>query len=99
MGSVQDDDKPVAQAHVVLVPWPRNDPNVFFSLVAVAGDGAGRFNFSGLAPGGYKLFAVPAESKGRLQRPNVLDRLLSAAEEISLGANQVRNVNLKLTRP
>jgi hypothetical protein len=98
-GVVKNDDKTIEQPHVVLVPSPCKDPEVYLVMLTVAGDESGRFNFAGLAPGGDKVFAVPAESKRRLERRDVLDRLLSGAEEVSMGPNQVRNIDLKLSKP
>ncbi|MCL5745410.1 MAG: carboxypeptidase-like regulatory domain-containing protein, partial [Acidobacteria bacterium] len=99
MGSVMDRDKPVRQPHVVLVRWPPSGLDLFSSVLTTAGSEKGQFQFPGLAPGEYRILAVSAEAKGRLERPSVLERLLASAEKLSLNERAVQNLTLKLTEP
>lgn len=99
VGTVTDNDKPVRRSYAVLVRWPPKTRDMFFSVSGTLGDESGRFQFTGLAPGDYRLFAVSADDKAVLERPNVLGRLLEHAEKLSLGERQYQRVTLRLTTP
>jgi hypothetical protein len=98
-GTVADDDKLAHRAYVVLVRWPPNSRDLFFSVSQTESDEKGRFQFAGLAPGEYRVLAVAAEDRAKLNRPNALANLLDSAEKLSLGERQYQDVKLKLTRP
>ena len=55
--------------------------------------------FQGLAPGEYRLLAVPAEAKEALEHPNILEGLLRSSEKLSLAGRQAPSVQLKITAP
>ena len=61
------------------------------------GDEDGKFQFAGLAPGLYRVVAIPSASKDRLDRPNILERLLAGAKEVTLGPGNFQTVTLELT--
>jgi hypothetical protein len=71
---------------------------VFLEPTATAtGDEKGRFQFGGLAPGEYRLIALPPQ---RLQDPDVYDKIwraLAAAPKIEVGANAVHTVTIEVT--
>ena len=99
MGAVTDRDKPVSQAHVVLVRWPPNALDPFLSVSTMAGNENGKFTYSGLVPGDYRILAVSPDAKGKLDEPNVLERLLAGAEKITLTELAVRQLNLTPANP
>jgi len=99
MGTVTDRDKPVSQAHVVLVRWPPNSMDLFLSASTATGDDNGKFTFSGLAPGDYRLLAVSSEAKRKLEGPKVLEGLLAGGEKLNLIERAVRQLNLALVNP
>jgi hypothetical protein len=99
MGAVTDRDKPVSRPSVVLARWPLNTIDWFYSVIMATGDENGKFSFTGLAPGDYRVFAVASEVKGKLDEPGVMEQLLSRAEKMSLNERTVQNVALKLAVP
>jgi hypothetical protein len=99
VGAVTDDDKPIRRPYAVLVRWPPNSRDMFSSVSGVLGDESGRFQFAGLAPGDYRLLAVSADDRAKLERPNALARVLEGAERLSLGERQYQSVTLRLTKP
>jgi hypothetical protein len=98
-GTVVDDDKPVRRSHVVLIRWPPNSRDLFSSVSGIESDENGRFQFAGVAPGEYRILAVAAEDRAKLNRPNALASLLDGAEKLSLGERQYQDMKLTLTRP
>lgn len=95
-GTATQSDNPVAQPYVVLVRWPANTLDPYFSEISTTGDDNGRFQFSGLAPGEYRLFAVLGSAKYRLEEPHVLDRLLGDAAKVTLSERNAQNVTCEL---
>ena len=85
-GSVVDHDRPVDRPFVVLARWPL----ALRSTPGAMGDEDGKFQFAGLAPGLYRIVAIPSVSKDRLERPNVLEQLLANAKEVTLGPGTSR---------
>lgn len=98
MGTVTVSDRPVNQPHVVLVKWPlnANDPYLF-GMRTANGDKDGKFQFVGLPPGEYRIFAVDAADRARLDEPGVLDRTLGGAQKVTLSERGFQNVKLELT--
>jgi hypothetical protein len=92
-GSVVDNDRPVDRPFVVLAHWPISGPRTPGAM----GDEDGKFQFAGLAPGLYRVVAIPSASKDRLDRPNILERLLAGAKEVTLGPGNFQTVTLELT--
>jgi hypothetical protein len=98
-GTVADGDNPVGKAHVVLIRWPASTEDVFRSVKTVDGGDDGRFQFSGLAPGEYRILAVGPEMLEKLDEPRVLSRLLGSTERVELTPGGSRTVTLNLTNP
>jgi hypothetical protein len=94
-GTVTASSKPLASAHIVVVPWPA-PPGVelFISQRTATANEKGRFSIAGLAPGDYRILAVPPDQKRSLQTPNELERLLSNAETLTLTKRQLKTLNL-----
>jgi Carboxypeptidase regulatory-like domain len=98
-GSVSNGDAPARSAYVVLVKWPPPPEDVYGSVQVGMGDREGRFQFRGLAAGEYRIVAVPAAAKEAAGNPEVLDRLLRAAEKVTLTRGSVREVALRMAAP
>jgi hypothetical protein len=64
------------------------------SVTRTTGNEDGSFQFRGLAPGDYRIFAVPLPVARKLERPNVLESLAPEAEEITLEEGGVSEVAL-----
>jgi hypothetical protein len=96
-GSVSDRDQTVARPYVILAPWPLDD--VYWTMSATNGDNAGKFQLQGLPPGEYRAVAVPFESIESLHKPDVLERLLSSGQKITLSEREIVNARLELTKP
>jgi hypothetical protein len=94
---VADGDTPLSRAHVVLVRWPVSLEDVFLSARDTDADDAGRFQFSGLPPGDYRILAIAPDAVDKLDEPHVLERLLPRAEKVSLTGGASQNLQLKLT--
>jgi len=92
-GSVADGDKPALHADVVLVKWPVLPDDVYLSTKHATGDETGKYRFSGLPPGDYRIFAV---ASGRLDDPGVLYRIAGSAEAVSLDRGSAKDLALKL---
>lgn len=85
--------------YVVLAKWPYSVENLAQSVKDANGDEAGNFRFADLAPGDYRLIAVPQESKAKLDEPGVLERLFVGAAKLSLDRGDRENVTLKPSDP
>ncbi len=96
-GLVKDGDKPVSNADVVLVRWPATSENVFLASKHTTADDNGQFRFAGLAPGEYRVLAVPQQIVPRLDEPNVLFRMLSGADTVTVDRGSSQNLALKAT--
>jgi hypothetical protein len=98
-GVVSKDDQPLNKPYVVLAKWPYSSENLAQSVKEANGDEAGNFRFAGLAPGDYRLVAVPQESKAKLDEPGVLERLFVGATKLTLDRGDRENVTLKPSDP
>ena len=98
-GVVAKDDQPLSKAYVVLAKWPFTAENLSLDFKAATGGDDGSFRFAGLAPGEYRILAVPPETKDKLDEPGVLERLLVGAAKITLDRGDVQSVQVKPTDP
>jgi hypothetical protein len=96
-GRVTEDDKPAREPYVVLLPWPAHDP--YAQSQQSRGDRDGRFAFTGLAPGEYRVVAYLEADGDKLDEPGVLPLLLQRAKEVSLQERSIQNIDVDLTRP
>ena len=96
-GSVTDGDKPVSHSLVILMKWPISSPvssiESFELYVrgAIDTDEQGQFRLDGLAPGEYRVLALPEMSLGPRTNvtPHLLTRMLSRAEKVTARAGCV----------
>jgi hypothetical protein len=96
-GAVTDRDRPVSQPYVVLVRWPLNNSTDLWPISGVTGDLDGKFQFTGVAPGDYRILAFSsALRKNEFEKPNILQQLLVNAEQITLGPRGSQRLTLKL---
>ncbi len=96
-GSVVRRDRPFGGPFVVIVPWPLASPSALWPVVSTTGDEDGKFGFTGLAPGEYRVLAISQAEKGRIDEPNLLARLLPNAKKVVLMAGAAHNETLELT--
>ena len=93
-GTVRDNGRPAEQAHVALIRWPMDPIEPFASITRGNADDDGKFQFSTLPGGEYRLISLAAENRDRLEEPGVLDRLLPRAEKITLTRGASQSVTL-----
>jgi hypothetical protein len=99
-GSVANAEQPRRRATVIAAKWPpAPQPDGTFSMMTTesAGDPQGRFRIGGLAPGEYRVVAVPPG--GARPGTDVLMGLLSAGQTVTLDRGGVQDVSLTLTKP
>jgi hypothetical protein len=97
-GTVGTRDHPVDQAHVTLVKWPTGG-TIYTAVQTTTADQDGRFHFSGLPSGEYKIIAVLPQYKDTLEQPYILLTLLSRAQTTTLAANGVQDIRLDVSDP
>ena len=61
------------------------------------GSDQGAFQFSGLAPGEYRVAALGSRVEDRERAPNTLERALAAAKKIELGPRTFQHVIIGMT--
>ena len=97
-GRVERDGDADQPADAVICRWPVG-ASPYSAVKRAPVDDNGKFQFSGLAPGDYRLFAILRSTRKKLEEPGVLDRLLRAADTISLTPGGFQNVTLKPAGP
>ena len=98
-GSVTSGDKLVEAGLSIAMRWPLPDAEQFNDTYFQSGIvliRQGKFQFVGLAPGEYRIAAVPLSERNRLQDWTALSQLLSRVETIRLGPSESRTLTLKL---
>jgi hypothetical protein len=98
-GVVANGNDPVSRPQIVLAKWPPNREDLFLSVSGASGNDDGRFQLVGLAPGEYRILAVPEETRAGLEEPGVLQRLLEHAEKVILEPSEVQELRLKPVIP
>jgi carboxypeptidase family protein/SdrD B-like protein len=98
-GSVAEYDKASAQIMVVALKWPVSSNAASPSPLlrpnaSVTADGHGRFQLGGLAPGEYRVLAIPEGSLSRLP-PDIVN----GAEKVTLERGGSQSVLLKIVEP
>jgi uncharacterized surface anchored protein len=93
-GTVMDGDKPIGQAAVMLARGQGS----------TAGQGGvtgkdGTFQIGGLAPGEYRLIAIPSSARTSVLDRDTMNRLLSTAVSVKLERGGSVSLTLKLTDP
>lgn len=82
-------------AFVALARWPVGSPEALWPLRSTTCDEDGMFSFGVLAPGEYRVIAVPGDQQDKLQEPRVLESLLPSAKKVTLAAG-VQNVSVEV---
>jgi hypothetical protein len=96
-GSVMDGDKPVQQPYVVLKKWPAPDGQGFnLGTLTSTGDNKGRFQFTSLPPGEYRIIALRSRDEYVYRAPGTLERAMVAAKKIELSPRAFQTVDLEL---
>jgi hypothetical protein len=98
-GVVANNDEPLSKPYAVLAKWPFTAESLALDLKNTTGDEKGNFRFAGLAPGEYRLLAVPPESKDKLDEPGVLERLFAGALKVTLDRGDFQSVQVKPSDP
>ncbi len=96
-GTVTDRDRPVNRPLVVLAQWPLPNAKALWPLTTATGDAGGKYQFTGIAPGEYRILAISSALKDKLQMPNLLEPLLRTAKKVELGPRAAQNLALELT--
>jgi hypothetical protein len=86
-----------ARADVVLVPPLHRRKNVMYYDRATI-DANGRFSFSGIAPGEYKVFAFEQLSDGAELNPEFIARYETLGLGVTVTASTTREIRLRLLR-
>jgi hypothetical protein len=96
-GSVAEADKPFSQPLVFVAKWPSLEA----THPPVTGDNDGKFQIAGLEPGEYRVLAVQSTPlpDGQQIKSQMLGRLWSSAEKVTVERGGSRNVTLKLSDP
>jgi hypothetical protein len=100
-GSVVSGDTLVEDGLVAAMRWPLpaaedfNDTQFESGVVRIR---QGKFQFMGLAPGDYRIAAVPLSERSRLRDWNGLNQLLGGVETTRLGPSEARTLTLKLAQ-
>ena len=98
-GIVRDHDNPASRPFVDLVRSPFTVTEVPYQLETQTGDAKDTFRFTGLAPGEYRLLAIPPGDRYRLEEPAILDGLLRNAKTVTLEQRGYQNISLDLQTP
>jgi hypothetical protein len=91
-GAVMDGNNPVSEPHVILAKWPLPGGDYPDLPLRISGDEKGRFGFTGLAPGEYRILAVRSREEYDDRLPGMLERALEAAKKVEVGPNVIQNV-------
>jgi hypothetical protein len=93
-GSVSENDKPVAEAYVLLQKWPA--PAGGMPPIKASADKNGRFSFSGLPPGTYRLIAVRSADEFLYMGPGALERAMVGATEVEVERGDTRQAAVRV---
>jgi len=96
-GSITDGDEPADRPLLVLARWPLNPDIPLLSATIAEGAADGTFHLAGLAPGEYRVVAVPREARESLHERAQLDRVLRRAEELTLAPSDFKVLMVELT--
>ncbi len=89
--------KPVPGVFVVLAP--RSDTHDPIDYRGFQTDADGSYDFPGLRPGQYVLFAVQDGSEFEYANPTVLRPFLASGQRVDLAASATKEINLTLPEP
>ena len=95
-GTVMSHDKPVAGAIVIARKWPVSG-SAEWGMARGRGDGNGKFQVTGLAPGEYRVIALELSAISPGTGNAVLERALANGQKVEVGPNGFQNISLELT--
>ena len=93
-GVVTERDNPVPNPYLILAKWPLPGGDSPYYPQRIAGDEKGRFQFTGLAPGEYRIVAVRSRQEDDDREPGALERALAVARKIELGPSGSEDVTI-----
>jgi hypothetical protein len=86
-----------ARADVVLVPALQRRNNIMYYDRATI-DSKGRFTFSGIAPGEYRVFAFEQLADGAEQNPQFIARYETLGQSVTVSSSTTKEMRLRLLR-
>ena len=95
-GTVVREDKPVARAHVVAVPWPTRMTDGYPDFASGETGDNEAFTIYKLAPGTYKVVSVGPLEWSRKDEPGVVETWPASGDDITLAEEESRRVRLEL---
>ncbi len=100
-GTVSGLDKPGSRVLVMAVRWPlaRDQDGTFpFMSADAAGERQGKFQISGLAPGEYRVLALPPGGTSQTHMESFI-RLEARAQAVTLDRGGSQDITIKLAEP
>ncbi|MEP7352883.1 MAG: carboxypeptidase-like regulatory domain-containing protein [Acidobacteriota bacterium] len=101
-GTILDGDKPTDKAQVVMVKWPLA-PAMSNGGVAgryqpiFNGERPGEtFQITGLAPGEYRIMALPREGLSNISEPGILERAAAKGQKVVVDRGGAQNISVKM---
>lgn len=98
-GAVKDGQRAVGGALVVAAPWPSALRAAWPRTYRIFAAPDGAFSFPALAPGAYRVFAVDAGLRPKLEEPGVLLRLIGNAAGVELQEGGNTRLDLQPVEP
>ena len=99
IGQAMDEGNPVPNYSVVAIPDSEVLRNVPYFYNDKRTSASGQFEFTGVAPGDYLLFAVPFDPQQGFYAPEFADRNQRDAVRVTVKANERKTITLKPTNP
>jgi protocatechuate 3,4-dioxygenase beta subunit len=96
-GIVTDKDQPLAGSYVVILADPPREAQLYLNKSTTT-DQNGKFSFSGLAPGDYKLYAWEESRQGTTQNPDLAAPFAQKAVKVSLKESGADTVELPVLK-
>ncbi len=97
-GTVTDKDQPATGAYVVILADPPRAAQIYLNKSTFA-DQNGKFTFSGLAPGDYKLYSWEEYRQGTTQYPEQAAPFEQKAVKVSIKESASDTVELTVLKP
>ena len=96
-GVVTDKDQPLSGSYVVILADPPREAQIYLNKSTTT-DQNGKFSFSGLAPGDYKLYAWEEYRQGTTQNPDMAAPFAQKAIKVSLKESSAESVELTVLK-
>ncbi len=98
-GLVMEGSTPVSEPFVTVTKWPILAEWLDGAITKVRGDDKGRFSFSGLAPGEYRVVAFASSTQYSEYDQATLRRIIESGQKVELGPRALKNLTLELRKP